>query len=223
MSATGRGAARQVADFYPTPAWCVRRLLERLELPGGTWLEPAAGEGAIIRAVNSMRSDLEWYGFEKRQECRGHLVPLVENECTVISNFLSRPARAFADVVITNPPYWMAMEYVVHALAFAPWVVMLLRLNFLGSEKRSAFFRREMPNVYVLPNRPSFTGGGTDATEYAWFVWTPERGRRSGRQEVLAATPASDRLTMVSKKVAAPFRKRASGRKTSQQEAINVR
>jgi len=25
--------------------------------------------------------------------------------------------------------------------------------------------------LHVISKRPSFTGGGTDATEYAWFIW----------------------------------------------------
>jgi hypothetical protein len=47
-------------DAYLTPPWCVHRLLEvdALGLPGGRWLEPAAGPGRIISSVNSMRDDV---------------------------------------------------------------------------------------------------------------------------------------------------------------------
>ena len=58
-------------------------------------------------------------------------------------------------------------------------------MNFLGSQKRAAFMRAFPPDVYGLPRRPSFTGGGTDATEYAWLVWTPERNRPSGSLRIL--------------------------------------
>lgn len=44
--------------------------------------------------------------------------------------------------------------------------------------RRADFHRRHPSDVFVLPRRPSFTGGGTDATEYAWFVWGPGRGNR---------------------------------------------
>jgi hypothetical protein len=46
MSATNRGAVRRADDYYATPAWCVRALLASVQLPGGRWLEPAAGDGA---------------------------------------------------------------------------------------------------------------------------------------------------------------------------------
>ena len=69
---------------------------------------------------------------------------------------------------------------------------MLLRLNWLGSEDRAAWLRRHPPSVYVLPNRPSFVeGGGTDATEYAWFIWGEGFG---GTLSVLRATPKAVRL-----------------------------
>jgi hypothetical protein len=92
-------------------------------------------------------------------------------------------SRRFA-VAITNPPFRLAQEFIDAALACADHVVMLLRLNYLASKGRWPFMSRHTPDVYVLPNRPSFTGGKTDSIEYAWFVWRP--GPRSeGRLRVL--------------------------------------
>lgn len=34
--------ARRANDHYPTPAWCLRRLLEVYEPPGDRWLDPGA-------------------------------------------------------------------------------------------------------------------------------------------------------------------------------------
>lgn len=57
-------------------------------------------------------------------------------------------------------------------------VCMLLRVNFLGSQKRAAWMRANTPSVYVLPKRPSFKSDGkTDATEYAWFLWDGKPSR----------------------------------------------
>ena len=99
-------------------------------------------------------------------------------------------------VSISNPPFSLAQEFIEHSLAFAPWVIHLLRLNYLGSEKRNAFFRENMPDVYVVPDRISFTGDGkSDSIEYAWFVWRPLLARSSGELRVLATTPLEERRT----------------------------
>ena len=82
-----------------------------------------------------------------------------------------------------NPPYAGAYEFITRSLSeVAPvngTVAALLRLNWLGSKKRAAFHKLAPSDVYVLSKRPSFGGSsGTDATEYAWFVWGPGRGNR---------------------------------------------
>jgi hypothetical protein len=198
VSATNRSAVRCPDDFYETPTWCVRRLLDRVWLPrrGATYLEPAAGHGAIIKAVDTYdASPVGWTAIELRHESKQYLAGLVDGPDLFMGiDFLRGDfVGCDWDVCITNPPYSLAMEFIQEALPLAYFVVMLLRLNFLGSLKRSSFFRSEMPDVYVLPNRPSFTGGPTDATEYAWFVWTPSRGRSTGRIGILNDTPSEER------------------------------
>ena len=77
-----------------------------------------------------------------------------------------------SDLIVTNPPFSLALEFLEKSLREAEVVVYLLRLNFLGSQKRKPFWEKNPPShIFVLSKRPSFTGKGTDATEYAWFVW----------------------------------------------------
>lgn len=158
MSATNRGAKRQTADFYPTPAWCTHRLLEAAELPDGDWLEPCAGEGAIIRAAREVRPKAAWTAVELRAECAPLLTRILPpfSDIRAGVDFLKADWRHF-DVVLTNPPYFLAREFVDKCVSVADHVVMLLRINFLGSEDRQSWWRsRKMPDVWVLPNRPSF-------------------------------------------------------------------
>ena len=85
------------------------------------------------------------------------------------------------DLIVTNPPYVLAMEFVLRGVAEAKrgaTVAMLLRLAFLASLSRAAFHGSHPADVFVLAKRPSFTGGQTDSTDYAWFVWGPGRGGR---------------------------------------------
>jgi len=197
LSSTNRGQQKRGDDFYPTPAWCVGRLLDRLPLPGGRWLEPGAGEGAIIKAV--ARADVRWTAIELRADCRQSLEVLVNSSLVFIGDYLSSTGthplgeQSF-DVILANPPFTLAMDFVQESLRRAPIVIMLLRLNFLATGKRSDFMRTHCPDVYVLPDRPSFTGKGTDSIEYAWFVWSQGVApRHTGKIEVLDSTPMRER------------------------------
>lgn len=181
MSATNRGAVRIDGDAYYTPAWCVDALLRAVPLPGGLWLEPACGDGAIIRAVNEIRDDVVWRALDIKPLGFGRA------QCVAtVNDFLTFEFEPFAHyhVCITNPPYTLAMQFVQKALRHASVVVMLLRLPWLASQKRSAWLLEHCPDVYVLPKRPSFTGGATDATDYAWMVWTA-LPQRTGRVQIL--------------------------------------
>lgn len=198
MSATNRGGQRSPADFYATPAWCVRRFLERCTLPRGRWLEPTAGEGHLLRAVASVRPALDWTAVELRPEC----APLLDatGARVRVGNFLSADrewlglhgAEEF-DVAIGNPPFRYALECIEAARRVARITAMLLRLDFLESDERAEFLRAWTPDVYVLPDRPSFTGEGTDSTAYGWFVWRWGWRTSTAELHILDSTPLAER------------------------------
>jgi len=181
MSATKKNSNKRVAnDYYPTPSWCVDRLLEEVNLPYtyplrsvGRWLEPAAGDGAIIRAVNAgLGTTPTWTAIELQDRFKTDLEASVDPSRVYIESFLDAPLNKDYDVIITNPPFSKALEFIKKSIKLEPeYVCMLLRLNFMGSGERSDFLRQYTPDIYVLPNRPSFNGKGTDSIEYAWFVW----------------------------------------------------
>ena len=189
MSATGRGAVRHPDDFYATPAWCIEALLRGCPLSSGRWLEPTAGDGAIAAEVLRHRHDVQWHLVESRAEelrVGGGLLsrmqradfPLEHVDEVEIRDFLTMPAPVQRfDVALGNPPFSLALEVIQHALTMANAVCMLLRINFLASQKRADWMRKNTPSIYVLPKRPSFTSGKTDATEYAWFLWDGKPSR----------------------------------------------
>lgn len=184
MSATNRGESRIEHDDYQTPSWCVRRLIERVRLPTGDWLEPAVGAGGIIKVVESIRPGSQrWSAVDIQSKYildPGQSWILTENWSPngwMLGDFLD-PNTTFGrrwDVAITNPPYSHAEKFLERMRSVADHVVLLLRLAWLSSANRAEIFRRDPPNfVAVLPNRPSFTGDGkTDATDYGWFCWSP--------------------------------------------------
>lgn len=163
MSATHRSSTTRIAhDNYPTPSWCVRRLLEACPLPGGVWLEPCAGEGAIIRAVNEARpenahtAELAWHACELREECASPLADLIGAPSAVtIASYLDVYFSS-ADVIITNPPFSLAEAITRKALSEAPWVAMLLSLSFVKASKRAAWLASNPPDRYDIPQPVCF-------------------------------------------------------------------
>jgi len=72
-----------------------------------------------------------------------------------------------------NPPYRSAEKWVRKGITEAASVCALLRLGFLASKRRQALFDAyPLEALAVLSSRPSFVGGRTDYSEYAWFYWS---------------------------------------------------
>lgn len=213
MSATGRGAKRRKNDWYGTPSHVTDVFIRNNpDLPGGHWLEPCAGEGSIIRAVNAARQDVTWSYCEIRKECAPTLQRMCRrgelggesHGCGVIGDYLTTQMLSgkHYDVIITNPPFSHAQEVIEHSMELAPQalIIMLLRINFYESEHRNGWMRQYMPDSHVLANRPSFvknwqTGKrGADATAYAWMTWHGARKRKHGNIYLLPSVPRVDRL-----------------------------
>lgn len=175
MSVTGHNPVRHADDFYATPAWCTRAILSHLP-ESHTILDPCCGDGAILDVLAAERPNAQRLGIEiddgrtETNKVKGHIVACAD------ALGPSRWAGGAVDLILTNPPFGLAMEFVQRAcdeVFHGGTVAMLLRLPWLASQKRAPWLRENTPSVYVLPKRPSFTGKGTDATDYAWMVWSP--------------------------------------------------
>lgn len=207
MSATGRSDVRQDNDVYVTPTWSVHRFLEAYQLPdgssslpaGATVMDPCAANGELLQAIHAVRPDLQLYALELRPECQPALDALFQ--AGVIAGYeigdfieyakrvcLDEPANKVIDAIVTNPPYALAEEFVRAALKVSIVSAFLMRVNFLGAKKRRDFTAETKPGLFISPNRPSFTGWGGDATEYAWFLYGDAAW--AGAWTVLPFTPA---------------------------------
>lgn len=197
MSSTKKNSKNRMDnDYYPTPNWCVDRLLEEVNLPVGNWLEPAAGDGAIIRACNARMGHIPtWTVVELQERFKSDLEALVDPSRVHIGSYMNTGLNSQFEVVITNPPFSKALEFIKKSIDLeSKYVCMLLRLNFMGTGERSDFLRKQTPDIYVIPNRPSFNGKGTDSIEYAWFIWKADNlyGRTgSAKIKILKDTPVN--------------------------------
>ena len=189
------------AEFYETPSRAIDELmLSGPALPGGAWLDPCAGRGAIPRAVSRHRHDVTWYLCELRAECRTELEQLrpaglaIEDALAPIPS-PERSAWPRPAVVIFNAPFTLTVRFVERAWKAAPaaWVVSLQRQSFVGPA-RALWLSRHMPDRCQLSYRPSFRRDGrTDGCEYEWHIWPPgERGRAFGRCGMLSLPVQGD-------------------------------
>ncbi len=174
------GHVRHPEDFYATPPWVVDAILPHL--PDGVACDPCAGDGAIVAAI--VGAGRHCYGIEISAE---RVVDARAKRGVTLTHGdgLTGHERFKDPLIVMNPPYKAAEEWVRAMVQPGRTVAALLRLGFLASASRKALFAEAgMPDVYVLSKRPSFTGGGTDSADYAWMVWGPGRVGRVQRLEV---------------------------------------
>lgn len=159
-------------DLYETPTVAVEALLRAEQLPLSVW-EPACGPGSIVSALRAaghqvVATDLVDYGCPE--------------SLSGVDFLMERDAPAGIGAIITNPPFKLAGEFVSQALHLCPRVIMLLRLAFIESQRRSDILDSgQLARVHVFKNRLPMmhrSGRGTkvaktnsSAMAFAWFVW----------------------------------------------------
>lgn len=164
MSST-RDRKRDGIDAYPTPDWLVRMLVPVLQetFPGGIRyaLEAAAGDGAIIRVLNQELPGFvgSWGAVEIREECGPQLGSL-DIARVDIADFLAwEPGGPVPDLIITNPPFIIGLEFLQHSLEVMgahSRTILLEKQSFTSGQKRSEWMRDRVPDVFNSPRRPSF-------------------------------------------------------------------
>jgi hypothetical protein len=165
-------------DAYFSPPEATASLLgiEASHLPQRIW-EPAAGDGAIVRPLQSagfsvIASDIVDYGLI---------------DCKVGINYLEAPPIGDVEAVVTNPPFKLALRFAEKALSEVPYLALLLRTNFLESTERLKFFRKHPPaRIWIssrrLPmmHRHGWQGRRAPSnTCHAWFVWDERSDQKS--------------------------------------------
>src|SRR5262245_12030195 len=110
--------AERGSDLYETHPVAVYALLRAEALPKNIW-EPACGPGAITSVLRPaghhvLATDLVAYDSPDQDHAGWDFL-------------LERSLPQGIQVIVTNPPFGIANEFVAHALELCPKVVMLLR------------------------------------------------------------------------------------------------
>ncbi|WP_434939763.1 DNA methyltransferase [Shewanella sp. HL-SH8] len=156
MSSTiGNKVAR---DDYPTPINAVEALLGQLSLrPSDKFLEPCRGTKNIFDRITLPDKQKFWAEIQEGVD--------------YLSTDFSQQ-----DVIITNPPFSLTIEFLkksLSELAIDGTLAYLQRVNFLGSKCRVDFWAEiGFPNkTPIIIPRPRFINGGSDSCEYMWMIW----------------------------------------------------
>jgi hypothetical protein len=160
--------AKRGLELYETPPPATEALRRVEDLPHWIW-EPAAGRGAIVSVLRDhghavVASDICDYGF-----------PL-----HFVADFLTTTKMPTGtECILTNAPFRIIAEFVTHALDLCPRVIVLARLAFYESEKRSPILDGgKLARIHVFRNRlpmmhrEGWTGPRvSSAIPFAWFCW----------------------------------------------------
>lgn len=161
---------RNPFDYYSTPKEVTIALLEFLKTRGIIYstptkpimaLEPCCGEGAISTILTD-----EGFFVES------HDIRFTEYAGVGVDYF----SQTFqADIIITNPPFNLAPEFIRKACEEANVVCMLLKAHFWHAKKRLELWNNFTPR-FVLPLtwRPDWVNDGRGSSptmDFQWTIW----------------------------------------------------
>lgn len=170
--AAGRGKTRlnglrEADDFYRTPAICTQRLLSVEQFPHSIW-EPACGDGAISMVLEAGGHNV-------------HSTDLVDRGYGIPRRDFLMEHRLAAPAIVTNPPFKLVDEFVLHAFHLgAEKVAIFMRLAWLeGSARHMRLWSKHPPvRVWTFSKRQTLwrgddpnarDSGGTIC--FGWFVF----------------------------------------------------
>lgn len=194
ISSTNRSDARNfhVSDYYRTPIPKIKEFLSEFSkhenilnskirildpCAGGDNTNPMSYPTAIQEFSNQ---DISIDTVDIRDDSRANLK----------QDYLKFQSKEKYDVIITNPPFNISLDIINKALNDVKedgFVIMLLRLNYLGGKVRQELWKNNMPKyIFVHNKRMSFTDDKkTDSIEYAHFVWQKGYNPKFSKLKVL--------------------------------------
>ena len=167
-------------DHYTTePAFCLAALRDiQPYITPKKILDPGCGSGVWGWAAREIWPKARIYGVELQELSKFDKHYHGVYDQVWHGDYLSNWSDTTFDLILGNPPYKLAEEFVRKSCSLLNkhgYIYFLLRLAFLEGQKRSAglYSEKVLDSVRVLSRRPSFGGygGKTDATAYAMFQW----------------------------------------------------
>ena len=178
MSSTNRSEARDlhISDYYITPVNRIIDFLNEFNKHENVFKEN-------VRILDCSAGGDKEHGMSYPEALKTFgcnditTIDIREDSLADIKgNYLDVDCKGKYDVIITNPPFNISRSIIDKALddvSEGGYVIMLLRLNYLGGKVRKDLWESHMPKyIFTYSRRLSFTDDGkTDSVEYAHYVW----------------------------------------------------
>lgn len=169
-------------DFYPTPAEVIDRMLMDVEVCGKYVLEPSAGSGNIVNALQE-RGAKEVIACEIDPRLR----KVLSGMCTVITDdflTLTREQISHVDLIVMNPPFSAAEKHLLHAIDIAPEGCEIISL--CNSDMLSAVYSQDCRRIKQIIKERGFADSlgpcfkhaerSTDCDISCIHIWMPKSG-----------------------------------------------
>lgn len=163
---------REPNDFYATDPIAVDKLVWSIGfIPSVVW-ECACGTGCLSERL--------------KQYCHGVVsTDAIDRGYGQVQDFLlAKEMPSGCSCIITNPPYKLATEFILHALSLLPdggRCIMFLKTTFLEGEKlHRLLFSKYPPQLILQFSKRVLCAKNAEfqkmrkvgsAVSYAWFVW----------------------------------------------------
>ena len=163
---------REPNDFYATDPIAIDKLIGSIGfIPSVVW-ECACGTGCLSERL--------------KQYCHGVVsTDAIDRGYGQVQDFLlAKEMPSGCSCIITNPPYKLATEFILHALSLLPdggLCIMFLKTTFLEGEKRHRLLFSKYPPQRILQfSKRVLCAKNAEfqkmrkvgsAVSYAWFVW----------------------------------------------------
>jgi hypothetical protein len=173
----GRSKEARGADLFDTPPIALDPLFEHEPLLAGVRIicEPAAGRGNLVKAMRARGITV-------------HASDLSDRGCPdakVLDFFAMTERPPGCDVLVTNPPYSRAMDFIEHAIDVLGFrlVVLLLQVDFVCTDDRyeRLHTRGILRRIHVPAERlqnmhdaAHLAAGGKKASQplkHAWYIF----------------------------------------------------
>lgn len=194
---------KESLDDFPTPPWATRALIEHVLWPSArenlktaTAWEPACGR-------RIMSDVLEEYFRDVIASDIASYATIYNRAPDFLGDYRTTAPPQTYHWFITNPPFNMALDFVLKALDEArQGVAILVRSNWIESQGRYEKLFSKRPPTIIAPfveRVPMIKGvwnpEASTATSYSWFVWDCEIRSDKPPRVIWIPTGAKDALT----------------------------